>query len=78
MQDHLTGFFFSFALEFSTSKRGLSVVHNLEDKSHVIYNIWVSGKEMWTSLLINKHPSVRTILDRTLFPEELISNFGKS
>lgn len=76
-QDHLT-VFFSVTLEFSTSERGLSVVHNLEDGSCVIYNICVSGKEMQASLLINKHTCVRTILGRPLFPEELISNIGKS
>lgn len=76
-QDHLT-VFVSLALEFSTSERGLSVVHNLEDRSRVIYNIWVSGKEIWANLLINKHPCVRTILGRTFFPEELVSNIGKS
>lgn len=75
-QDHLT-VFFSVTLEFSTSERRLSVVHNLEDGSRVIYNIWVSGKEMRASLL-NKHPCVRTILGRALSPEELISNVGQS
>lgn len=30
------------------------------------------------SLLMNKHPCVRAILGRNLFPEELVSNVGKS
>lgn len=40
----LSHFFFSLSLEFSTSERGLNIIHNLEDGSHVICNAWVLWK----------------------------------